>query len=286
MSPIGRMFIVLNLVLAAAFLGWASNALSTVQDYKSQLETEQADHAATASGKDDEISKLQVKMQNLEQDSGRFREERDLEKAQKERFEGDLTESKRTNDTLTASLSGIQSKLGEYKELIDQFSTEKDNFQQLASEATSARDDANDEKLAAEIAKRDAEDGLREANSTVASLTEANASLKREVNQMEVKFAVVLAETGINVDSYVAVPKIDASVLDVREITDELQLVMLNRGKNHEVKPGFTFDIYRGQTYKGRAKVETVQAEYCSALVTTAVEGKTISTGDRASTRL
>ena len=38
MSPIGRIFIVLNLLLSAAFLGWASNALGTSQDWKTQAE--------------------------------------------------------------------------------------------------------------------------------------------------------------------------------------------------------------------------------------------------------
>lgn len=286
MSPIGRMFIVLNLILAAAFLGWASNALNTVQDYKSQLEAETAAHDETQRTKDDEISALQVKMQNLEQDSGRFRDERDSQKALKDRFEDDLADARRQNDTLTASLSSIEAKLGDYKELIDQLSSDKDNFQQLAAEANTARDDANDEKLAAEIAKRDAEDSLRESNSIVSSLQEQNASLQRELSRMETQFQVVVEETGIDPSTFVAVPKIDASVLDVRNIGEGLQLVMLNRGNNHAVKRGFTFDIYRGQTYKGRAKVETVQADYCSALVTSSVDGKTITAGDRASTRL
>ena len=39
MSPIGKIFVILNLFLAAAFLGWASSALATNQNYKSQLET-------------------------------------------------------------------------------------------------------------------------------------------------------------------------------------------------------------------------------------------------------
>jgi len=286
MSPIGRMFIVLNLVLAAAFLGWASNALSTVQDYKGQLETEKSEHNDTAAAKDEEISKLRIKTQNLEGDSGRFREERDLEKSQRERSEADLAAAKRANEMLSSSLSKIESNLGDYKQLIEQFSSDKDNLAQLNAEATRAREDAVDAQQAAELQRRDAEAALREVRGQVDVLHATNTGLQSKLKRQEVQIAILIEETGLDPTLMASIPKIDASVLDVREVIDDLKLVMLNRGSNDGVKRGFTFDIYRGQTYKGRAKVETVQADYCSALITTAVESKTITAGDRASTRL
>ena len=56
MSPIGRIFTVLNLILAAAFLGWASNTLATSKQFKDKYETEKTAHDATRQEKDEEIS--------------------------------------------------------------------------------------------------------------------------------------------------------------------------------------------------------------------------------------
>ena len=47
MSPIGRIFIVLNLILAALFLGWASLNLATSHEYKGKLEAEEVAHQTT-----------------------------------------------------------------------------------------------------------------------------------------------------------------------------------------------------------------------------------------------
>ena len=63
-------------------------------------------------------------------------------------------------------------------------------------------------------------------------------------------------------------------------------LVLLNVGRNSGVKRGYTFEIFRGNQYKGRVRVENVQDTFCSAIVTGVNEGRTISQGDRASTIL
>lgn len=286
MSPIGRMFIVLNLVLAAAFLGWASNALSTVQDYKGQAAAAKKEMADAVAAKDARISDLEVAKQNLEAAQGRFREERDLEKAQKERLQGDLADAKRNNDQMQASLAKIESTLTDYKALIEQLSGDKDRYQQVAAEAASSRDDAVDAQQAAELARRDAEEALQNARREIAQLESARNQIQAQLAQAETQLTVLAELTNTDLGSIQAVPKIDAAVLDVREVDNEYRLVMLNKGENDGVKRGFTFDIYRGQSYKGRAKVETVQADYCSALIVNTVESKTISPGDRASTRL
>ena len=58
MSTIGKVFVVLNLLLAGLFLGYASTALATTSEWKSKYEAEQAAHQKTASEKDDEIASV------------------------------------------------------------------------------------------------------------------------------------------------------------------------------------------------------------------------------------
>ena len=47
MSPIARVFSVLNLILAVFFLSWASNSLATSQAFKKSYEDEMAAHQKT-----------------------------------------------------------------------------------------------------------------------------------------------------------------------------------------------------------------------------------------------
>ena len=89
MSPIGRIFIVLNLILSAAFLGWAANALATTEDYKQQLQDERASLGAELLAKEDEVSQLNSQKDRLENDARSFREQRDIgELAGAELFHG------------------------------------------------------------------------------------------------------------------------------------------------------------------------------------------------------
>ena len=66
----------------------------------------------------------------------------------------------------------------------------------------------------------------------------------------------------------------------------DLALIAINRGSDHGVKRGNTFEISRGTTYKGQARVEHVRANMCTAVIQRTVEGTVIGQGDSAATRL
>ena len=285
MSPIGRIFIVVNLVLAAAFLGWASNALSTTEDWKARAEKAKADMDAAVAEKESEITDLQQAKNNADEQSRRFREERDRLDQEVNQLRGQNTDQKSRNDSLAADLTAIQAKLSDFNDTISQLEAAKDRALQRAQEAERDRDQAQDQAQKAELARRDAVDGQGRAEQEIRTLTGQKESLTAQLSQLETQMATIVAQTGINVSDVTAVPKIDASVLDVR-LDLEPGLVMLNVGQRQEVKPGFTFEIYQGNVYKGQVRVQNVQDNVCSALIVHAVPGKRIGQGDRASTRL
>lgn len=285
MSPIGRIFIILNLILSAFFLGWASNALATTENYKQQLEDAQAEHAGALSAKDKEISDLNQERNNLSEAQRKFREERDQVQTLSDNLQSQLEAEKRRNDALQADVSKIQATLGDYNTTIATLSGDKDRAVQRANDAETARDDAVDGQQAAEMAKRDAEESLTAANTTIGDLQVANTGLTDEVSSLNTRLMVLAEVTGTDVSDIMVQPQIEGAVLDVRYDL-EPGLVMLNVGSEQDVQRGFTFDIYRGSTYKGRVKVENVQGKYCSAVITDAKPGTTITQGDRASTNL
>jgi len=285
MSPIGRIFLVVNLALSAIFLGWAANALSTSQDWKTQYETAVQEKADLEDAKDAEIASLQQSKDNTDEQNRQLREERNQFENESNDLRAQLKDEKSRNDDLASNVTSIQAKLGDFNDTISQLEQAKDRALERASQAEKDRDAAQNESRAAEMARRDAADAQSQAEQLVAQLESAKRALEDQVSQMETKLTVALQRGGISRDLVEALPKIDASVLDVR-MQPSPGLVMLNVGKNREVKPGYTFDIYSGGIYKGQVRVENVQEQMCSALITHAVDGQAISQGDRASTQL
>jgi hypothetical protein len=285
MSAIGRIFIVLNLILSAAFLGWASQTLATTDDYKQQLADANEANATALAEKENEISDLNVRVGEMEDAQRKFRGERDTVTADRDGLRAQLDEEKRNNAQMRTQLDEINATLGDYNATIASLTSQKDAAVQRAHEAENARDDASAAAQAAELAKRDAEEASTMAQTRIGDLESANAKLTSQVSSLETRLTTLAAITGTDPSSVNAVPQIDAAVLEAR-FDLEPGLVMLNVGKNQDVQRGYTFHIYRGSQYKGQVRVENVQDRYCSAVVVGLASGKTITQGDRATTVL
>jgi hypothetical protein len=281
MSPIGRIFIVLNLILAAAFLGWAANALATTDNYREQLEQANADSAAAIAAKDKEISDLNIANTGLSEQQRTHREERDQARAEVERQKTELTELKRQNDAMQASLTKIEATLGDYNQTIAQLTQQKDEAVEKGHEAERARDEAVQKAQDAELARNAAEEKTRAADTMIADLQGERTALQDQVAQLNTRLEVVFSETGLDASSVFAQPKIDANVLDVNP---DLNLVVLNKGQKDGVKPGYTFSVYRGSEYKGEVRIQDVQESMSSGLIKQARAA--INRGDSATTRL
>src|SRR5262245_44907256 len=84
MSPLGRVFIVLNVILAGTFVGFAGTYLQKQHNWKTQYDNEKkahdADNAKAASEKsanEQEIAKLNTDKGRLETELGSTRVDRD-----------------------------------------------------------------------------------------------------------------------------------------------------------------------------------------------------------------
>lgn len=285
MSPIGRIFIVLNLALAAAFLGWASNALATNQKWKDQHDSMLVAKAEEIKAKLDEISGLTTKLGQTEEEGRTRREERDSLQTQLEAANSRLAEAQRENDAMQANLTKISATLNDYNDTISQLNTEKDRAVQRSQEMERERDQAVATATDAEQARRDAADAKTQADTSIADLQAERTTLQEQLSRVETQLQVLVNTTGVAYDEILAQPDINAAVLDVRHDLPP-GLVMLNVGANQNVKRGYTFEIFNGRQYKGQVRVENVQDDVSSALIIRAVPGTTIAQGDRASTHL
>ena len=279
MSPIGRIFVVLNLILSAAFLGWAANALSTTNDWRKKYSDEQAARAADVAKKDEELSRLGVELKGVTEQQRQFHSERDQKSAEADTLRRELEELTGRHDALAASLKKIESTLGDYNSTITQLGQQKDAAVEKAHESERERDGAVAAKDSAELARRDAEEARKTAETRIGDLEKERMALGEEISTLDTRIAMIVAATGFELGDVEAAPKIDGFVFDVNR---DLKLVVINKGAKDNVKVGYTFSIYRGSQYKGQVRINDVQNELSSGTITG--EKSPITRGDSAST--
>jgi hypothetical protein len=285
MSPIGKIFAVLNLILAAAFLGWASNALSTSGDYKNKLEAEKTAHQTDQQDWQDRENTLNSKVQELEQARSRFRQEKEDAERDRDRFKADVETEQQTNADLRKSIDTIQGDLSTFVAQNKALEDSKSSAVQKQHEAEQARDQAVAASAVAESAQREAQQKLQVAQRDIAELKDQVAKKDKDYASLDTKFRTLVDKTGVSLEDLVAQPLIEARVLEVNR-TIEPGLVALNVGGDQGVKRGYVFHVFRGQQYLGKVRVENVRPTMSTALIQGTYEGREIRQGDQAATRL
>jgi hypothetical protein len=284
MSAIGRIFLILNLVLAAVFLGFAANQLTQQTNVTAKLTTEQAAHAASKTSLGEQIAGLTTQVNQLKTDTSTLRDERDQQKLLADRNGQDLAHEKEANAQLRGELTGIRETLGGYNSTIASLNSEKDRLVKEKDEAFTARDAATAAQMKADQARRDAELALTKANGNIDQLGMDLASSAKLALALDTELKTVYAAT-----KYPRVgtpqPLVEGAVLGI-DNSIKPGLLAINKGSADNVTRGMVFDLYTGNTYKGRARVELVKENVCSALVIMAVDGAPIAQGDRATTQL
>lgn len=282
MSSIGKIFLLINFGLAFGFLFWASTAVATNAKWKGQYETELTAHQATEAALKEELSGLQIDLNNERDAKDARASERDQATAEATRNREELDAAKRANEQLRADIAAIKESLDAYLQQNQALEAAKDAAVAEARELERERDAAAQASDDSEQARADAEEALREAQAQIASLERNVNTFKGEVASLEAKVAAAVQQ-GFTLDD----PQvdIDARVLQV-DTSITPGLVALNVGANSGVQRGMTFQVYSGSSYKGYVRVENVRENMCSALIVAQVEGASIAQGDSASTNL
>ncbi|MFT4710829.1 MAG: hypothetical protein ACI9D0_001452 [Bacteroidia bacterium] len=285
MSAIGRIFLVLNLILSAVFLGWASNALSTSDEYKGQLDTLQAAHEQAMLDGDAAAADLQAQLNTAKASASTARNSRDDFETLSSGLKSDLEAQTARNETLNGSVTTIGSNIQDLNNTLAAVEQAKDDAVALAAQAKSDADDATRAKMAADQARAAAEDNLDQANAMIAMLEAKNNSAGKQISSLETTLATAVEVYGIPLSEIMPQPIVNGTVLSVLD-RDGISLVSLNVGSDDEVTRGMTFEVWSGSQYKAQVRVESVMPGMCSALVIKTVDGTTITEGDHADTRL
>lgn len=286
MSAIGRIFLVLNLILSALFVGWAAKVIKEEESYRNQFESAVTEAETAADKAADDLSAMTAERDTARANQAAVASQRDDFEREVASLKADLeTERQRVAD-LTSNDKTMTNNIAGLNATIESLSSSKDAAVSDLRDATAERDAAVQARMAADTARKGVEDALDQAQLRIADLeTELTAATKM-VSRQDAQLATIVEQYQIDLDSIMDQPYVEATVLSVKQAGD-ISLVALNVGSNDEVKRGMTFQIWRDGRYKGEVRVESVTPNMCSALVTSlADQGMPMSEGDNAATHL
>ena len=267
MSAIGRIFLVLNLILSALFVGWAAKIINAENSYRTQYETKVSEAEAADMAANQRIDELSAQLSTQKALQADVAGERDDLEREVANLKSDLeTERLRvaeleSNDkTMTNALSGFRTRIESMVSATDAADAE-------ARDAMAERDAAVAARMQADTQRKKAEDMLDQANLQIADLEKDLTASEKMVSRQSAQLATIVDEYQIDLDKLMSHEYVEGNVLSVKN-ADGISLVALNVGSEDKVMRGMTFQIWHQGRYKGEVRVESVSPKMCSALMT------------------
>ena len=286
MSPIGRVFIVLNLLLAGGFVVVSGTHLQKQHNWKSKCEAEKKAH-------DDDVTKLTAESKRLESERNTFENAKTANETQ-------LGESKRANSLLEDENKRLSQQLatmeGDVKKLLAAAEAANTEMKSAFSQSKAAydmaiadqkvKDDAVRAKDAAEAENRGLKNEIAGLKSTVDTRDGSIKSLETEKSQLSLLVKVAEANGFLR---SMAAPNLAGLVttaagnLVTIQITDNPGNVDI-KAEIERAKWGFA--IYDASGYKGEAYPERYEASANAILCKVGLlKGGAIREGDKAATK-
>jgi hypothetical protein len=285
MSPIGRVFIVLNLLLAGTFVGFSGTYLQQQHNFKQKFEASETARAGEKKVWDDERSRLETDRNQLE--VAKSTREAELG-ATKNELDATKGENKQLHQQL-ASMEGDMKRLLSVAEAGNQKSetamAQAADAYKMAIADQKVRDEAVNAKNAAEAENRTLKTSIEALNDTVKNKDIAIAGLEKERSELNLLVSVA-SQKGFMPS--MAAPKLAGKVTMAKgklctvAVTDNPGSVDIQDQIN---KRKFSFAIYDASGYKGEA-VATEYVAAQNAILCTLIPAKnqSINEGDLAST--
>lgn len=285
MSPIGRVFVILNVVLAGVFLGFSGTHLQKQHSYKSRYEAEAKAHIATT-------EKAAAEKAGLEKERNNFENAKTSVQTQYEQAQVTIGQLQDENKRLTDQNNSFSNSYQQLVSAAEAAKTEmKAAFTQakaaydLALESQKVKDASVTEKDAALAENRNLKNTIQELNDTVAKKDLEIAGLNKD--KSELGMLVKVAETNGFLRA-MAAPNLSGMVTTARgglatiQVTDNPGKVDIARA----IETGnVSFAIYDASGYKGEAIAQSYEASANAVFCKIKPVKGEVKQGDRASTK-
>lgn len=284
MSTIGKFFVVLNLALAALFVGVSASLIGESDSFRVKYETEVQATAEAGALHKETVSKLDGERNQAVNESQRLLSDNSTLSAEKTALTESLETERQQNADMRERLQGIEGKLSDLEGTNSQQASDLDGVRNQYEIVRQERDDALDARDAANATANSATNTANMAEGRSSDLALQLARSEERAAVAEAKLSTVVSLYKVDLQSIGAQPQMEGTVLSV-DTVEGTTYVVINLGKHDSVQPGFTYDVYNGSTYKGQIYVQTVNESKSAATLEMAGNGA-IAPNDRVTTRL
>ncbi|HUU69432.1 MAG TPA: hypothetical protein VM186_07900 [Planctomycetota bacterium] len=285
MSILSKVMVLINLGLGIAFLAVSVVLFSQQQDWKG-LHTR-------------DVDQLNKEIKQVQQEVAKRNETIKSQENEVTKLQGDLARKDTQILEMQGKVETAEQKAVDAKRLHDQLNS---TFEQLAENTKRIQNEAESTRERLEKVQADLQTALQEktdAQSELVMLNEQMGDLKLNIETLT-KAADEQQKKTADKDAVIAAYKkaVPSLVIDrgtivppqieakIEEVDDQTGIVVLSVGSEDLVEKGFTFFVYRDDSYIGQVEVDRVFAAKSAARINRDMTPSSIQPGDGATTRL
>lgn len=283
MSPLAKVFVVLNLILALVFLGVSATLFTARKDYEAAFSEAKDAHETAAKLAGSKINRLDGQLSQSQNNNDSLTREKQALETAKQSLESEK------NDLVTSNRDQ-KAEIARLNDAVELRQGQIDNKDQEIARLS----EANDKAMAAAAAARDAKTvaianmtrSILDQEETVKRLSEAEiqvASLSKK-NEEYAIMVQAAEDKGINLATLIIkpAPAIDTVIEAVRP---DANLVILGVGADDKVEVGHEFTISRGENFVAKVRVIRTTPDMAGARIVFTADKQNIEVGDSATTR-
>ena len=282
MTQLARVFVALNLILAAGFLFSAATILSLNNDWMGRYETAERE-------KDELETRLKQKIAAVEAERNDFHRANDQLKEENENLKGTNAAHNQQIQSLTSDVKARETANNEMRQSLDNLqATAEQQGKHVERLETENKKNADDARKARTEAK-DARAQLDEERKKTRGLQNDKANLEKTVASQgeDIKHKDIMIdyarEKGINFENLVKMDPVRGAVVNA---DNDTKLAVINVGKNAGVKRGYVLDVTRGGSYIARLIIDTVYEKAAAGTIKFTSPGESVRAGDQVTNTL
>jgi len=280
MSTVAKILVVVNLVLAGAFLASASNFLGQQENWKTKHDKTEArleDQIRLTEGKlkesKEQYNAIEVQARATNIDNERLKTEGSQFRSQNDLIKQQFEQSASALERATIALEEAQKTIQAQREMVDGLQSERNTNLDAVRVALAAK----------EAAVRNLNEKAIQFETLLAgkqALESRIESLKQELNALRLTTQNAIALLPEGADVPLAQPGHMGQILVV-----DGDLAVISLGAEDGVKPGFKYMISRGGQYVGELQITDVEAKKSAGRAIRSTKALPLQRGDRVSTR-
>ncbi len=282
MSTVAKILVVVNLVLAGAFLASASNHLGQQETWKTKHDAAVADYEQKLAEKDKVNASLKAtndalvaEDNDIKQSNSALKKENETVRAQNDLLKTGITEFQSQNDRLTAAVQTAQETI---KSLRDMNAGLQNERATLADQVRAALD----QKEAAIRSRNETEVQNETLLATKQQLESNIEDLKTQLNSAHLTAENALSNGGGAAGTAMDQPAQTGMVLMSDPSTN---VAVISLGAEDGVRRGFRYTVSRGSQYVTTLEITDVEAKQSAGRSVKDLQKSPIQKGDRVMSR-